>query len=570
MKRKTWVFLGIGVLAVAGGAAYYLTRPKDEVKWRTAKLEKGNITQRISASGGVAPMVQVAVGTQVSGVIQALFADYNSIVTKGQLIAQIDPTIWQTQLRDAEASLERTKATMEDAKRQYERAKRLAAEKLLSDQDLDAKDTSYKSAAASYENSKAALERAKANLDYCNITAPVDGVVISRLADVGQTVAASFSTPNLFQIAQDLSKMKVEISIDEADIDEVKVGQRAFFTVDSLPEKQFVATVSQVRLEPITTQNVVTYKVVIEVPNEPLPGAEGAAADPGKGEGKGETKGEGRQPRRPEASPSASNGQARPAAKGEGRSGGGPAGGFGGGDFNPERMWEMNKERILERNPGITKEDWLKRMKERMAQGGARGGGRPEPAPAAASAKPVGNAAERLEAARTPGGAARLGGPVFAGNLALRPGMTANVTIITNRKQDVLRVPNAALRFNPNAFLKDDTKKEAPKAGGLGQPMGMFPGGGRPGGGGGQGSGGGAAAKGMASRREDRVWILENGKPKSITVKAGITDGQFTEVIAENIQEGMMILVGVENAKSSSTPAAAPMGGMPGGGGGRR
>lgn len=553
MKRKTWVFLGIGVLAVAGGAAYFLTRPKDEIKWRTSKLEKGNITQRISATGGVAPMVQVAVGTQVSGVIQALFADYNSIVKKGQLIAQIDPTIWQTQLRDAEASLERSKATMDDAKRQYERAKRLAAEKLLADQDLDAKETSYKSAAANYENSKAALERAKANLDYCNITAPVDGVVISRLADVGQTVAASFSTPNLFQIAQDLSKMKVEISIDEADIDEVKVGQRAFFTVDSLPEKQFVAMVSQVRLEPITTQNVVTYKVVIEVPNEPLPGTEGApekTAEPGKGEGGGRRRGEAAA-----SAPASSNGPGRP---GEGR-----PGAFGGGDFNPDRMWEMNKERILERNPGITKEDWLKRMKERMAQGGARGGGRPEAAPA----KPAGNAAERLEAARTPGGAARLGGPVFAGNLALRPGMTANVTIITNRKQDVLRVPNAALRFNPNAFTKDDTKKDAPKAGGLGQPMGMFPGGGpRPGGG--QGSGGGAAAKGMATRREDRIWVLENGKPKSITVKAGITDGQFTEVTAENLQEGLMVLVGVENAKPSTTPTATPMGGMPGGGGG--
>ncbi len=544
MKRSTWIFVGAGVLAVAGGTAYVLTRPKDEIKWRTAKLEKGSITQRISATGGVAPVVQVAVGTQVSGVIQALFADYNSIVKKGQLIAQIDPTVWQTQLRDAEASLERSKATMEDARRQYERARRLAAEKLLADQDLDAKETTYKSSAASFENAKAALERAKANLDYCNITAPVDGVVISRLADVGQTVAASFSTPNLFQIAQDLSKMKVEISIDEADIDEVKVGQRAFFTVDSLPEKQFVATVSQVRLEPITTQNVVTYKVVIEVPNEPLPGSEGAAELAGSAP-KDAPRGEGRRSHRPEAAPAR------------------PGGGFGGGDFNPDRMWEMNKERILERNPGITKEDWLKRMKERMAQGGR--GGRPEPA-SAAPAKPAGSEAERLQAARTPGGAARLGGPVFAGNLALRPGMTANVTIITNRKQDVLRVPNAALRFNPNAFQKDDAKKDAPKAGGLGQPMGMFPGGGpRPGGGQGGGAG---AAKGMATRREDRIWVLENGKPKAIPVKAGITDGQFTEVTAENLQEGLTILVGVENARPSAA-TAAPMGGMPGGGGRR-
>lgn len=566
MKRNTWIFLGAGVAVAAGGAYYFLARPKEEIKWRTAKLEKGAITQRISSTGSVAALVQVAVGTQVSGVISALYADYNSIVKKGQIIAEIDPTVWQTQLRDAEASLERSKANMDEAKRQYDRARRLATEKLLSDQDLDAKDTAYKSAAASFENAKAALERAKANLAYCNITAPVDGVVISRLADVGQTVAASFSTPNLFQIAQDLSKMKVEISVDEADIDEVKVGQTAFFTVDSLPEKQFRATVSQVRLEPITTQNVVTYKVVMEVPNEPLPGSEGGEAPPAEvRKREGGLGRDGGAPKRPEGQPA----PGRPTGSGDGARMGG---GFGG-DFNPDRMWEMNQARIQERNPGITKEEWLKRMKERMSQWGAGGGpgaGGPRgAAPTAQSpSRPAGSDAERLQAARTPGGAARLGGPVFGGNLALRPGMTANVTIITNRKQDVLRVPNASLRFNPAAFQKDEAKKDAPKAGGLGQPMGMgmFPGGQRPG----AQERGGGAAKGMAMRREDRVWTLENGKPKAITVKAGISDGQFTEVTGEGLQEGMAILVGAENAQRAGAPSAAPMGGMPGGGGGGR
>ncbi|MBI4913816.1 MAG: efflux RND transporter periplasmic adaptor subunit [Acidobacteria bacterium] len=565
MKKKTWIIAGAVLLVAAGGGAAFLRRGKDEVKWRTAKLDRGAITQRISATGAVAPVVQVAVGTQVSGVISALYADYNSIVKKGDLIAQIDPTVWETNLRDAEASLERSRTTMEDAKRQYDRAKRLASEKLLAEQDLDAKETAFRSSAANFENAKAALERAKANLAYCNITAPVDGVVISRLADVGQTVAASFSTPNLFQIAQDLSKMKVEISIDEADIDEVKVGQRAFFTVDSLPEKQFIATVSQVRLEPITTQNVVTYKVVIEVPNEPLPGAEGAGERPAE-------PAQGGRPGRPHAAPAAG---APPTPRPE-RPGGGFPGGPGG-DFNPDKMWEMNKDRILERNPGMTKEEWLKRMKERMAQrqggpgagapGGSPWGGRGAGAPAEAPKAPA-NASnsDRQAMARTPGGAARLGGPTFSGNLALRPGMTANVTIITNRKEGVLKVANAALRFNPNAFLKDETRKDAPKAGGLGQPlgMGMFPGGGqRPG-----GQGGGPSAKGMAMRREDRIWILENGKPKAITVKAGITDGQSTEITGEGLSEGMQVLVGVEASRPSTAPAAAPMGGM--GGGGRR
>jgi HlyD family secretion protein len=143
--------------------------------------------------------------------------------------------------------------------------------------------------------------------------------------------------------------------------------------------------------------------------------------------------------------------------------------------------------------------------------------------------------------------------------------MTANVMIQTNRRQDVLRVPNAALRFNPSAFIKDDTKKEAPKAGGLGQPMGM----GMFGGGGQRPSGqSGGASKGMASRREDRIWILENGKPKAIVVKAGISDGQVTEVTGENLQEGMQILIGVESSRQAGGPTTAPVGGMPGAGGG--
>lgn len=233
MKRKTWIALGVGVVLVGGGITFALTRPKDQVKWRQAKLDRGGITQRINATGAVNPVVQVAVGTQVSGVISALYADYNSIVTKGQLIAQIDPTVWDTQLQDAQASLLRSQAAYDFAKADFERSKRLAADKLLADQDLDTKATALKNAQGNLESAMASLARAKANRSYCDITAPVNGVVISRLADVGQTVAASFSTPNLFQIAQDLSQMKVQVNIGESDIDEVHVGQKAFFTVDS-------------------------------------------------------------------------------------------------------------------------------------------------------------------------------------------------------------------------------------------------------------------------------------------------------------------------------------------------
>ncbi len=524
MKRNTWIGLGIGVALVAGGTAYVWTRPKDEIKWRSGKVERGNITQRINATGAVSPVVQVAVGTQVSGVISALYVDYNSIVKKGQLIAQIDPTIWETQLADAKAGLERAKTNMDDAKRQYERAKRLAAEKLLADQDLEAKQVAYQTASANMENAKASLDRARANLDYCNITAPVDGVVISRLADVGQTVAASFSTPNLFQIAQDLSKMKVQVNIGESDIDEVKVGQRAMFTVDSLPDKQFTATVSLVRQEPVTTQNVVNYVVEMIVPNEPLPNAEEDVKAPAPRE--------------------AGTGGGQEAAKGGGH--GAPRGDFRGeGAPDPEKAWERMKDRMTAQ--GVTKDQFLKRFKERQTAGAMQ-------AMPAASSAPAG---DPKALARIPGGASQLGGPKFTGSLALRSGMTANVTISTNQRRDVLRVPNAALRFNPAAFIKDEKKPEGPR---LGQPA-MMGGGQRPAG----AQTGTGSRGGMVARREDRIWVLENGKPKAIVVKAGISDGQFTEVSGEGLTEGLQVLVGVEAPKQAGG-SPAPLGGAPGGG----
>jgi len=527
MKRNTWIGLGIGIAVVAGGTAYLLNRPKEEVKWRLAKLDRGNITQRINATGAVSPVVQVAVGTQVSGVISALYVDYNSIVKKGQLIAQIDPTIWETQMKDAEAGLARARTNMDDARRQYERAKRLAAEKLLSDQDLEAKQVVYQTSVTSLENAKASLDRAKANLDYCNITAPVDGVVISRLADVGQTVAASFSTPNLFQIAQDLSRMKVQVNIGESDIDEIKVGQRALFTVDSLPDKQFMAAVSMVRQEPITTQNVVNYVVEMIVPNEALGGEE---------EAKGTTPQE------------AGKGAPREAAKGGGHEGGqfGRGEGRDGGAPDPEKVWERMKDRLP---AGTTKQEFLKRFSERQAGRGVKA------MPATVTA-PTGNP---KDLARIPGGASQMGGPKFTGNLALRSGMTANVTINTNQRRDVLRVPNAALRFNPSAFIKDEKKTDGPR---LGQPAMMGGGGPRPGGASQAGSGG---KGGTVARREDRIWVLENGKPKAIVVKAGISDGQFTEVTAEGLNEGLQVLVGVENAKQAAGASPTPLGGTPGG-----
>ncbi|MBK8726409.1 MAG: efflux RND transporter periplasmic adaptor subunit [Holophagaceae bacterium] len=270
MKRSTWIVGGAAVL-VLGGGAYAVFRPKkDEVKWRTAAIQKGPLQQRISATGTLSALVQVTVGSQVSGTIAAISVDYNSEVKKGQTIAQIDPTLLQATLSDAQAGMERANTALDDARRQLARTKRLSQEKLVSDQDLEARQVAFENATANLQTARAVLERAKTNLGYATITAPVSGVVVSRNVDVGQTVAASFSTPTLFLIAQDLTKMKLEASIDEADIGQVKAGQMGFFTVDSYPETQFKGRVSQVRLEPITQQNVVTYKVVMDVDNEDL------------------------------------------------------------------------------------------------------------------------------------------------------------------------------------------------------------------------------------------------------------------------------------------------------------
>ncbi len=509
MKRNTWIGLGIGAAVLVGGTAYVWTRPKDEVKWRTAKLDRGNVTQKVVATGVVNPVVQVAVGTQVSGVITALYVDYNSIVKKGQLVAEIDPTVWVSQLQDAQASLDRAKASYDFAKVDFDRSKRLYDEKLLAPQDLDTKSTALKTAAGNLASAKASLDHAKTNLDYTRITAPVNGVVISRLADVGQTVAASFSTPSLYMIAQDLSKMKILVSIAESDIDDVQVGQKAYFTVDSLPEKQFTARVSLVRQEPVTNNNVVTYVVEMITPNEPLDDsgddAQAPAAKPQAGREQG--------------------GRDREAAP------------------DPEKAWERMKDRLP---AGTTKEAFLKRFKERQESRETK---------SVLKAVPASNL-DALALAHIPGGASAIPGPRFNGNLALRSGMTANVTIETSKKYDVLRVPNAALRFKPSAFIKDDKKADGPK---LGQPM-MF-GGGRPAGGAQSGTG---TKGGVVARREDRVWILENGKPKAIVVKVGISDGQVTEVTGEGLAEGMQVLVGVESAKQANG-SPAPLSGAPGG-----
>jgi HlyD family secretion protein len=236
-------------------------------KYETAPVAHGDIVQHVTASGTLSAVVSVDVGSQVSGKIITLNADYNSPVTKGMLVAEIDPTVYAASLRQAEGQLASAKADVILKRQNLERKKTLVPLKAASQLDLDQATAELAQSEASVTIQQAALESAQANLGYCKITAPVDGIVIARKVDLGQTVNAAMNTPVLFTIAQDISKMNISASISEADIGQVKDGQAVDFTVDAFPDEVFHGTVTQVRKSPTTTQNVVTYETIITVDN---------------------------------------------------------------------------------------------------------------------------------------------------------------------------------------------------------------------------------------------------------------------------------------------------------------
>jgi HlyD family secretion protein len=283
MKKK--LLIAAAILIVAGIAAFFVFgQGNSEMQFKTVKIIKGDIEAAVSATGTVNAVINVNVGTQVSGTIKKLFADFNSPVKKDQLIALIDPATFEAQvdqakanLLSARANLEKADATLADTKRTMNRNRELFSKNLIARSELDTAETNYDVAAsqvsvskAQVAQSEAALKLAETNLRYTRIVSPVDGIVVSRNVDVGQTVAASFQTPTLFNIAQDLTKMQIDTNVDEADIGKVRVGQAVEFTVDAYPDKTFKGRVSQVRNAPITVQNVVTYDVVIYVDNPEL------------------------------------------------------------------------------------------------------------------------------------------------------------------------------------------------------------------------------------------------------------------------------------------------------------
>ncbi|MBI4685831.1 MAG: efflux RND transporter periplasmic adaptor subunit [Nitrospirae bacterium] len=279
------IIAGIVIVIIFGGAAFFFLKNKDNgLKYRTEKITKGDIEAIVTATGTVNAVTTILVGTQVSGTIKNIYVDFNSPVKKDQLIALIDPSVFEAQTEQAranllyaKANLEKAAATLVDGKRTFERNKELFSKNLIARSDVDTSETNYETSKAQVSASKAqvaqaeaALKNAQTNLGYTRILSPVDGIVISRNIDIGQTVAASFQTPTLFTIAQDLTKMQINANVGEADIGNVKVGQDVEFTVDAYPDNAFRGRVLQVRNAPITIQNVVTYDVVIKVDNQEL------------------------------------------------------------------------------------------------------------------------------------------------------------------------------------------------------------------------------------------------------------------------------------------------------------
>lgn len=363
--------IGTFIIVVLGIALYLALRNKDNgMKFKTEKATRGDVVSTVTATGTVNAVTTVLVGTQVSGTIKNIYADFNSPVKRGQLIARIDPAVFEAQVAQARANLLSARANLEkaetarvDTERTMERSRELFSRNLIAKNELDTSVTNYDTAKAQVSvaraqisQTEAALRIAETNLRYTRIISPVNGIVVSRNVDIGQTVAASFQTPTLFNIAQDLTKMQIDSSVAEADIGKIKVGQPVEFTVDAYPDSPFRGSVSEIRNAPISVQNVVTYDAVIKVDN-------------------------------------------------------------------PE--------------------------------------------------------------------------------LKLKPGMTANVSIIVSSKKDVLRVPNAALRFRPTEKRGKTQQKE-------------------------KGNG---------------VWITENKKPKRIAVSTGISDGNYTELLSDDIKEGQELIV---------------------------
>lgn len=279
MKKKLIIGGAVVLLALAVLPLFFGKSKMGGIRLETAQVERGTIANSVTATGTVEPVTEVDVGTQVSGIIDKLYVDYNDVVKAGQLIAEMDKVNLQAELKSAEAQLASSKTEFEYQQKNYARSKVLHEKQLVSDTDYETATYNYEKAKAAYEQSQASMVKVRRNLEYATITSPIDGVVINKVVEEGQTVAAGFETPTLFTIAADLTKMQVIADVDEADIGNVKEGQRVQFTVDAYPNDTFEGVVQQVRLgesddssssASSSSSSVVTYEVVITADNPDL------------------------------------------------------------------------------------------------------------------------------------------------------------------------------------------------------------------------------------------------------------------------------------------------------------
>ncbi|MDR2499313.1 MAG: efflux RND transporter periplasmic adaptor subunit [Tannerellaceae bacterium] len=275
MKTKKKIILWTAIAIVIALFAIYIagkgkSAAAGAYRLETARAERSTMINAITATGTVEPVITVEVGTQVSGIISKLYVDYNDVVTRGQLLAEMDKVNLEAELAAKEADLAASRSQFDYQEKNYNRSRSLHEKQLISESDFETATYNYLQAKSSYDRLRSDMIRVRRNLEYAIITSPIDGVVVKRAVEQGQTVAAGFSTPTLFTIANDLTQMRVIANVDEADIGEVQEGQNVTFTVDAYPEDTFEGRVTQVRLEATVTANVVTYSVVISAPNPDL------------------------------------------------------------------------------------------------------------------------------------------------------------------------------------------------------------------------------------------------------------------------------------------------------------
>lgn len=271
-KKKLIICISVAIAIIATVTIFMRSNKRQPITiiYETAKIERATISNSVTATGTIEPVNKVEVGTQVSGIISKIYVDYNSIVKKGQVIAELDKINLESELASAKANLASSKSELDYQETNYKRMKALHDKGFISDDDFDIADLSYKKAKEAYLVQLQTVQKAQTNLGYATITSPIDGVVLSKDVEEGQTVAASFSTPTLFTIARDLTDMQVVANVDEADIGNVRDGQRVTFTVDAFPDDTFEGRVKQVRQQGEEESNVVTYEVVISAPNNDL------------------------------------------------------------------------------------------------------------------------------------------------------------------------------------------------------------------------------------------------------------------------------------------------------------